>query len=380
MAVTTERNDASAPSGDTASLARRILVVLRYPVGGIRTYLLYNYPFLLERGFRFTFVGPDDETFAAFQQDVKGWPDVEFVPAPVRGFKCNLRRAVAACLRQRGFALVHSQGFTATVHTVLGNLRRPVPHVATIHDVIRANQFPGVGGRAKRAGLARLLSRANRIIAVSNDARANLLEYLPYLRRFPEKIVTILNGIDTNRFSPGDTHTLPCAESLRARLGLNNDVFLMGFLGRFMEQKGFLPLVEALDRVAALSPPRPYHLVAVGSGDCIGRYRRAALSRENVAPHISFVERVPDTAPILRQLDLMVMPSLWEACPILPMEAMCVGTPVLGSNCIGLREVLADSPSRMVPAGDPAALAHAIRDANKHARLRVSRYITVCDW
>ncbi|MGQ9663656.1 MAG: glycosyltransferase family 4 protein [Kiritimatiellia bacterium] len=341
----------------------RVLAVVRWPVGGIRTYLLYNYPFLLEREWRVTFVGPDDETFAAFQEDVKHWPDVEFVAAPVRRFKCDLRRAVAACLRQRSFALVHSQGVTATVHSVLGNLRRRVPHVATIHDLIRPNQFPGVVGRAKRAALARVLTRVNRIIAVSNDARANLLEYLPYLRRFPGKIVTIVNGIDTDRFSPGNTETPFAAGSLRTLLRLKDDVFLMGFSGRFMEQKGFPPLVEALDYLPALSPPRPYHLVAVASGDCTGRYRRAALSRENVAPHISFIDRVADSASILRQLDLLVMPSLWEACPLLPMEAMCAGTPVLGSDCIGLREVLAQTPSRIVPAGDSAALAHAMRDA-----------------
>jgi glycosyltransferase involved in cell wall biosynthesis len=58
------------------------------------------------------------------------------------------------------------------------------------------------------------------------------------------------------------------------------------------------------------------------------------------------------------------MPSLWEACPLLPMEAMCAGVPVLGSDCIGLNEVLAGSPSCIVPAGDEAALAAAIRQAS----------------
>jgi glycosyltransferase involved in cell wall biosynthesis len=65
----------------------------------------------------------------------------------------------------------------------------------------------------------------------------------------------------------------------------------------------------------------------------------------------------------LRQLDLLVMPSLWEACPLLPMEAMAVGVPVLGSDCIGLREVLRDTPSSTVPANNPEAWSIALERA-----------------
>ena len=76
-----------------------------------------------------------------------------------------------------------------------------------------------------------------------------------------------------------------------------------------------------------------------------------------------FVHRPFEIWPVLRQLDLVVMPSLWEAWPLLPMEAMVAGVPVLGSDCIGLREVLKDTPSRTVPANDPAALAAGLRAA-----------------
>jgi len=59
-------------------------------------------------------------------------------------------------------------------------------------------------------------------------------------------------------------------------------------------------------------------------------------------------------------LDVVVMPSLSEACPLLAMEAMVVGVPVIGSNCIGLREVLSHTPSVMVPPEDSLALAKAL--------------------
>ena len=51
---------APATQSAPAALDQRILVVVRWPVGGIRTHLQYTYPFLGECGWRFTFVGPDD--------------------------------------------------------------------------------------------------------------------------------------------------------------------------------------------------------------------------------------------------------------------------------------------------------------------------------
>jgi glycosyltransferase involved in cell wall biosynthesis len=45
------------------------------------------------------------------------------------------------------------------------------------------------------------------------------------------------------------------------------------------------------------------------------------------------------------------------------MEAMAAGVPVLGTDCIGLREVLRGTPSRTVPAGDPAALCRGLEEA-----------------
>lgn len=106
----------------------------------------------------------------------------------------------------------------------------------------------------------------------------------------------------------------------------------------------------------------PFHLLAVGSGDYEKAYRNrlrdAGLA--DVVVHLPFVA---DVQPILRQLDLLVVPSMSEAMPLLPMEAMVAGVPVLGSDCPGIREVLQGSPSRKFPVGDVTALCHSLRDA-----------------
>jgi glycosyltransferase involved in cell wall biosynthesis len=133
-------------------------------------------------------------------------------------------------------------------------------------------------------------------------------------------------------------------------------------MGRFMEQKGFTHLLQALELLRRDGSPRPFHLLAVGSGDKRGRSEREIAER-GLAEQVTLLDFTPDVLPLLRQLDLLVVPSLWEASSLLSMEALSVGVPVLGSNCIGLREVLAGTPARQFAAGDVADLVRALREA-----------------
>jgi glycosyltransferase involved in cell wall biosynthesis len=338
---------------------RRVLVVVRYPLGGIRTHILYNYPTLAAHGYRFTFVAPEDAALETFAQSLRELEGPEFVGVPARGPRCRLWPAVRRLARSGRFALLHSHGFTAAVHGTLANFGVGLPHLATVHDALRPAHFHGLKGRLKRALFGWLMSQIDALIPVSEDIRGNLLDFLPPLRRRTNCLVTIPNGIDADRYAyaarEGDGE-------MRARLGLSPAARLVGFLGRFMEQKGFLPLLEALQQLLAAPSRLPFHLLAVGSGDFEREYRKQACLR-GLEEHVTFLDFIPDVRPVLAELDLLVVPSLWEASSVVSMEAMAAGVPVLGTDCIGLREVLRGTPSRVVRAGDPAALCRGLRDA-----------------
>ena len=62
--------------------------------------------------------------------------------------------------------------------------------------------------------------------------------------------------------------------------------------------------------------------------------------------------------------------------PLLPMEAMVAGVPVVGTNCIGLGEILVDSPSAVVSPRDAAALAGALEhEANSSSRAAAEGFV-----
>jgi glycosyltransferase involved in cell wall biosynthesis len=355
-----------------AAERRRVLTVVRWPVGGIRTHILYTYGPLIDAGYRFTFVLPDDGSLATFRESLAHLEGCEFVGVPVRGPRCRLWSTVRQLARQRRFGLIHSHGLTAAVHGVVGNVGAGLPHLCTLHDVFRPDQFAGWKGWLKQRLLARLVRRITSIVSVGDDVRANLLEYLPALgRRGGPRLPTIPNGIDTRRFgvrrldaaldSCDHTQIQSGVEPPHSKDRNQGAPFLLGFMGRFMEQKGFTHLLQALEVLRREGAPRPFHLLAVGSGDCRGRYEAEIVAR-GLAEHVTIRDFTPDVLPLLRDLDVLVVPSLWEASPLLPMEAMAVGVPVLGSNCIGLREVLAGTPARQFRAGDVGDLVRALRD------------------
>ncbi len=356
------------PTEHRSEELKRVLAVMRHPLGGIRTYILYNYPTLIDAGYRFTFVAPKSERFDALQDELRDWPGVEFAEISVHGqdYKpysplkfMSLRRL----LKSHKPCLIHSHGFNAGAAVALANIGIGVPHLFTSHDVIRPEaQFPGIAGRLKLRVFGYLLSRADKIVAVTHDAKQNHLQHLPALRKNPNKLQTIVHGIDVARFRNG--RATQADPALRASLGIDQESVLLGFLGRFMEQKGFLVLVEALDRMLATGPPsRKFHLLAVGSGDFEVKYRAEVERRVRLKGCVTFTDHVPDVMPVFREIDVLVMPSLWEACGLLAMEAMSAGVPVLGTDCVGLREVLVDTPSMAIPAGNPEALAEALKTA-----------------
>ncbi len=323
-----------------------LLVIARWPVGGIRTHLGYNHSAIRAAGWRSTLVVPDDDSLAPLKTTLEG---ADFVPTS----HSRLWRAAWPLVRRH--RLVHAHGMTAAAHAALATIGSGVPLVVTLHEPLRDPQFRGVAGWVKRRLLALALGRASAVVTVSQDARDNLIGYFPGLDR--GRLHVIPNGIDAARYADAAP-----TGTLRQELNLRPGTVLVGYLGRFMPEKGFPLLLDAVARLAAHGPGRPFHVVAFGSSDYRREYQKR-IEGSGLSALVTLRDFVPDVRPVLGQLDLVAVPSLWEASSLVSMEAMCAGVPVLGSDCPGLREVLRGTPSRTVPAADGAALEGGLRDA-----------------
>jgi glycosyltransferase involved in cell wall biosynthesis len=337
----------------------RVLLVARWPVAGVRAHLRANYLALCAAGFRFTLVGPDDESLLRLRTDFDGVEDVDFVAAPVENRRCRLWPVVRGLLREGRFGLLHAHGVTAAVHAALANLGIGVPHIVTLHEPLRDNQFPGWLGGLKRWTLTRALQQADAIVTASDGARANLLEHMPSLRGRADRLFAVPNGIPAEYYQASPNEE---SDDLRCRLGLEGPVRLFGFFGDLLTEKGFGVLLEAIDLLRRRETPRSFHLAAFGGGD-FRRHQQKIVLRRGLEKWVSLLAAAATSPALLEQLDLIVVPSSSEASARVAREALALGVPIVGGDCLGLREVLRGTPARLVATNDPAALAGALHCA-----------------
>jgi glycosyltransferase involved in cell wall biosynthesis len=153
---------------------------------------------------------------------------------------------------------------------------------------------------------------------------------------------------------------------IRAELGVGG--FVLGVVGRLEEQKGHRFLLAALPELSQKIPDLSVLLVGEGreSGALKGQSEELQVSHM-----VRFLGTRRDLPRLFRAMDLFVHPSLWEGLPLTLLMAMGARLPVVGTRVSGVTEVIADGENgRLVPPGDPQALAGAILELYRRPELR----------
>ncbi len=331
-----------------------------YPIGGIRTFFRYVYRNFDPQKYSFTLVSPELSETKLLLDDLSEL-DLTYLPADNNLSNKEFFILVTNIIRNDRFDLIHSHGFTSGISAIVGSLLRWTPHILTCHDVFTEKQFIGVRGFIKKSFLGLMLLMIDSIHCVSYDARNNLLEYLAMLRIFKKKLIVVPHGIETELFLSAEKR------DLRNELGLSKDSFLIGFLGRFMSQKGFKYLIDALEKMNQIKgiPKQPV-ILCFSQEDGFIREEKESIRKKGLSESVLFLPFVANVASTLKGLDVIAMPSLWEACGLLAMEAMVAGVPLIGTDCIGLREVLKNTPATVVPVRDSLALSKVLLEEMKN--------------
>jgi glycosyltransferase involved in cell wall biosynthesis len=173
------------------------------------------------------------------------------------------------------------------------------------------------------------------------------------------RIVPVPPGVDTTRFHPGLS-----GAAVRAELGLGAAP-LVGLVANIRGSKGHDVFLEAARAVLASAPAARFLIVGDGIGFDDVRRRVGMLGLENAVTMTGFRRDVPE---VMAALDVLVLPSIRSeaASQVIP-QALAVGTPVVATNVGGSGEVVRDRDTgRLVPPGNPAALAAAILDCLSH--------------
>jgi sugar transferase (PEP-CTERM/EpsH1 system associated) len=234
---------------------------------------------------------------------------------------------LARIMREYRPHIVHTRNWGALEAVAAAKLAS-VPVVVHSEHGYEVDMFAGLPMR-RRLFRRAAYAMTDAIFAVTRELR-DFHARQAWIR--PERMGVMYNGVDTQRFAPCEkTRT-----ATRKELGMPEDAFVVGTVGRLVPIKDHQTLLKAAGMLSAKGID--VRVLLVGSGP--ERERLQATAASALEGRVCFAgdsDRVPE---LLNAMDVFVLPSLREGMSNTLLEAMACGLPVLASNVGGNPEII----------------------------------------
>ncbi len=274
--------------------------------------------------------------------------------------------------------IIHTNGYRGNIYvrTLLDLKMLDLPTVVTTHGLPVLGSFRArVYGRLDR----RPTRLANRIIAVDAFTMKQLVDKW----RVSEERVRLIHNPAPAYFPPSPEEIL----ALHNQLELESDNFIVLFLGRLEREKGLFELIAAHRRI--YEKGRRFLLLIVGEG-----YSRAQLEEyagmHPAGKYVKFLGAQILTATYLAICDVLILPSHQEGLPMVVLEAMVAGKPLIATLVGGIPDVVRDKQDGiLIPPQNPNTIVQAIEfmmdnstialEMGRTAKERSARLFSVTD-
>lgn len=260
---------------------------------------------------------------------------------------------LTSVLRRTRPAIVHTH--TAKAGT-LGRLAAFFCRVPVIVHTYHGHVFHGYFSSWQTQlviSVERWLARlSDKIIAISQSQQREIAER--YRIAPANKIATVPIGFDLEQYLSLDGSV----GGLRRELGLAGETPLVGIVGRLVPIKNHTLFLQSAAKICQRNSQ--VHFVIVGGGE-LEKELRGQAERLQISSRVHFLGWRQDLEEIYASLDVMVLCSINEGTPVVVIEAMAAGKPVVATSVGGLPDLIVDGQSGyLVPPGDAQGLAEGI--------------------
>lgn len=286
----------------------------------------------------------------------------------------NFLRRIAAVVRKDKVDLIHSHLPDQNFFSCLVGRWTGRKTVATYHGVVELTR-----GHRRRAAIKRRWVRHSAAAVVSVcDHVGRLLEQDGFPKR---KLRRIYNGIDAARYVSSNNGRV------RHELGFPPGAPVVGMVANLRPSKGHEYFIRAARQVAAAVPEARFVAAGDTHPQLIGPMR-GLLAEMDLEDRFFFLGFRSDVADILSAIDVFVLPSTSEGFPLVTLEAMAAGKPLVATRTGGTDEIVVDGETGyLVPPADAGALAGRIlalltdppraAEFGRRGRERVNRSFTL---
>jgi sugar transferase (PEP-CTERM/EpsH1 system associated) len=235
--------------------------------------------------------------------------------------------------------------------TIDGIIAAKLARVKYVVHGEHGREFTDLYGSNYRRNLARwVLGRwVNSFVAVSDEIKSWLLNQVGIPG---DKVVTIINGVDTKKFFPSTNKG-----KVKQELGIDPHTFIVGTVGRLDKVKNYQMLLNAL--LSQTRYKNPYKLMLIGDGP--ERADLEAFVTTHRLSNVEFLGEKQNVQDYLQIFDLFVLTSMVEGISNTILEAMATGTPVIATRVGGNPEIVEDNMTgSLIPSGNHALLSEMI--------------------
>lgn len=350
-------------------------VIARLNVGGPALHVAYLTAGLAERGYDTTLVagtiarGEESMAFVADAHNVhvETLSELHREISPIRDLRAILR--LAQLIRRERPTILHTHtakaGAVGRIAALLAGDARPPIVVHTFHGHVLRGYFGRIttfGFRTLERWLARTTTS---LVAVSPEVRDDLVA----LGVAPASKFTVVRlGIDLAHRVASDG---PQRRETRRQMGLRDDAFVVGWVGRMTAVKNTDRVVRALQKLVDLGVDA--RLLLVGDGpdrDHLERYAHEL----GVIKRCLFLGYQEDVARFYDAIDALVLPSVNEGTPVSVIEALAAERPAVATRVGGTPDIIRDGIDGFLV--DPAEsdelaerLAELARDPSRRAEM-----------
>jgi len=253
-------------------------------------------------------------------------------------------------------SIIHAHGHPYLSSLTVARLakRYKKPFILTQHNTFI--EYNGFWDRVERLNdLAvgkQTLKAAKKIIAISNATK----DYVLSLGADPDKVEVLYNGVDLDRFKP----IIGARAQVRKTLGIPEDAVVATTVRRLVYKNGIDTLLESAK--ITIQKNRKLVYLVIGKGPDLNdvKAKTAQLGIEKNFVLAGFVSD-EDLPSYYNAADFFVLPSKsGEGLPLVALEAMACGLPLVATDVGGIREVIVEGYGKIVPPNNPQSLAEAI--------------------
>jgi glycosyltransferase involved in cell wall biosynthesis len=258
-----------------------------------------------------------------------------------RRFSVAFARELRKLVKEGGFGLVHAHVYASATAASVATLGLNVPLVITEHS-------EGSWRTWRTRQVSRwVYRRAKHVVAVSSSIRRLLLQEYGVA---PERVIVVPNAVAASSdTTPSEPPSLP---------GEWREGPVVGVVAHLKPEKGLNTFLEAAARVSPLLPN--VRFLVVGDGPLRGELE-ASTEHLGLNQRVRFLGFRSDARALVELLDVLVVPSLSEGAPLVILEAMAAGIPVVASAVGGIPDQIRhEREGLLVPPGNSAALGDAL--------------------